>query len=167
VDTTNDHDVKKLAELIHDIDFTMMTTVSADGTLRSRPMSTQKTPFNGELWFFTEEPSGKTHEVTRDRHVNLAYADPKAQKYVSVSGVADVVRDRAKAEELWNPLYKAWFPGGLDDPTLALLRVRVTSAEYWDSPSSKVMHLVGFVKAIATGQQYTGEGADHGTVTMK
>jgi len=160
-------DVSKLAELINGIEIAMLTTMTADGTLRSRPMATQQGPFDGTLWFFTQEPSGKTDELRGDRHVNVSYADPKAQRYVSVSGTAEVVRDRRKAEELWNPMYKAWFPEGVDDPSLALLRVQVTAAEYWDSPSSAVVHLVGFVKAIATGQQYRDETSDHGQLTMK
>jgi general stress protein 26 len=65
-----------------------------------------------------------------------------------------MVRDKQKAEELWNPAYKAWFPKGLDDPDLALLKVSATQAEYWDSSSSAVVHLVGFVKALATGERY-------------
>jgi general stress protein 26 len=73
---------------------------------------------------------------------------------VSVSGTAALIRDRAKIEEFWNPIYKAWFPDGLDDPTLALLVVNVEKAEYWDVGSSKMIQLVGFVKALATGEQF-------------
>jgi len=86
--------------------------------------------------------------------VNISYADTDSQKYVSVSGVANVVQDRAKAEELWSPAYKAWFPGGLEDPSLALLKVEVTQAEYWEAPHGAVVRLVGFLKAVATGQKY-------------
>ena len=57
-------------------------------------------------------------------------------------------------KELWSPAFKAWFPDGLEDPELALLRVEVETAEYWESPSSAVVKMVGFVKAVATGQQY-------------
>jgi general stress protein 26 len=148
------HAVKKLGEMIKDIDFAMMTTVEEDGTLRSRPMSTQQVEFDGDLWFFTRESAPKVEEVENDRRVNLSYADPKDQRYVSVSGAAQVVRDRQKIEELWSPALKAWFPKGLEDPDIALLRVRVEQAEYWDSPSSTMMHILGFIKALATGQSY-------------
>ena len=117
-------------------------------------METQKTAFDGTLWFFTKEHSGKVDEVQRDRHVNLSYADPGKQHYVSVSGRASVVTDREKAKELWNPVLKAWFPKGLDDPELALLKVTVEKAEYWDSPSSAVVHRVGLAKALVTGKEY-------------
>ena len=71
---------------------------------------------------------------------------------MSVSGRATVVRDRAKIGELWSPELKAWFPDGLEDPDIALLRVEVERAEYWDSPSSAVAHVLSFIKATATGQ---------------
>lgn len=148
------HAVRKLDEMIADIDFAMMTTVEEDGTLRSRPMSTQQVEFDGDLWFFTRESAPKVEEVERDRRVNLSYANPEEQRYVSVSGTAQVVRDRQKIEELWSLELKAWFPKGVEDPDIALLRVSVEQAEYWDSPSSKMMHILGFVKALATGQEY-------------
>ena len=152
--TTTEHqrDVEKLAKLIKGIKFAMLTTAMPDGTLRSRPMATQQVEFSGELWFFTQYNSGKVDEIRNDQHVNVSYADPSDNRYVSVSGRAMIVRDRKKSEELWTELHRAWFPKGLDDPNLALLRVDVHDAEYWDSPSSKVVQLAGFVKAMVTGK---------------
>ncbi len=152
--TNRSEELKKLGEMIKDIDFAMLTTVLPDGTLRSRPMSTQEVEFNGDLWFFTGADSPKVKEIREEQNVNLSYASPDDNRYVSVSGKATLVRDRQKAEELWSPAYKAWFPDGLDDPNLALLKVSVEQAEYWDSPSGAVIHLFGFVKAIATGESY-------------
>lgn len=147
-------DIEKLRDLTKGIRVAMLTTVEEDGSLRSRPMATQEMELDGELWFFTGAGSLKVREVRREQHVNVSYADPDGQRYVSVAGTAQVVHDRAKAAELWNPMLKAWFPGGLDDPDLALLRIRVEKAEYWDSPSSKMVQLAGFVKAVATGKRY-------------
>src|SRR5438552_2565870 len=108
--------IEKLAELIKGIRIAMLTTTDADGSLHSRPMATQEAPFDGELWFLTGQRSHKVQEIDRDHHVSLSYADPGDNCYVSVTGTARLVKDRKKAEELWNPLYKAWFPKGLDDP---------------------------------------------------
>ena len=152
--TDRDDAVQKLAAMIKDIEVAMLTTVDADGTLRSRPMITQKTDFDGDLWFFTHADAPKVDEVRRAEKINLSYAAPDKQRYVSVSGTARLVRDRAQAEQLWHPFLRAWFPDGLDDPNLGLLKVSVERAEYWDSPSSSVVHLVGFVKALASGQSY-------------
>lgn len=140
----------------------MMTTVEKSGSLRSRPMYTQQLEFDGELWFFTSDDSGKVAEIQADSDVNLTYAEPKDDLYVSVSGKADLVRDRSKIDELWNPSLKAWFKGGKDDPHIALLRVTVTEAEYWDDNHSKMSQLFGMAKAALTGETYTG--TEHGTV---
>lgn len=148
--------IKKLGEMIKGINIAMMTTVEDDGSLRSRPMATQQVEFDGDLWFFAREHSAKVDEVNREQHVNISYANPDDQRYVSVSGTATLVRDQQKAKQLWNPLHKAWFPDGLDDPELALLKVSVDKAEYWDSPSSTVVQLVGFAKALVTGKSYEG-----------
>ena len=164
-----DHDaaVKKLGKLISDVQFAMLTTAEADGTLRSRPMATHmnhNADFDGSLWFFTKGEAPKVAEVKGDQHVNLSYSSPEQSKYVSVSGTAMLVRDKAKLSELWDKKYMAWFPKGLDDPDLALLRVDVAKAEYWDTPSSAVAHIVGFVKAVTTGKAY--HPGDHDKITL-
>lgn len=151
-------DIKKLHDMVKDIRFAMLTTVEEDGTLRSRPMATQEFEFDGDLWFFTSADATKVNEVQHEHHVNVSYAEPKDQKYVSVSGTAQLIRDKSKIEELWNPLFKAWFPDGLNDPQLSLLKVSVDKAEYWDSPSSKVVRLLGFAKALVTGKQIGNPG---------
>jgi general stress protein 26 len=163
--TARDEAIAKLGSLIKDIRVAMLTTADPDGNLHSRPMATQTTDFDGILWFFTRADAPKVGEIDREHRVNVSYADAHKQHYVSVSGQARLVRDPAKNKELWNPLYKAWFPDGLDDPALALLRVDVERAEYWDSPSSKVVLLVGSVKALATGKTY--KPGDHEKVKIR
>ncbi len=148
---------EKLTELIKDIRIAMLTTIDEDGSLRSRPMGTQTEPFDGRnLWFFTSADSGKVQEAQKDRDVNLSYADPGNNRYVSISGKALLVRDRPTMEKYWSPALKAWFPDGLETRDIALLQVKVEKAEYWDAPSSKFVTLVGFLKAIASGERYEG-----------
>ena len=74
-------------------------------------------------------------------------------------------KDRAKAEELWNPMVKAWFPGGLDDPHLALIKVTIQSAEYWDSDASKMRQFFEMAKAAFTGDK-PKELGEHGKVEL-
>ena len=158
--------IEKLAKLIKDVKIAMLTTEESDGTLRSRPMATQKTDFDGHLWFFTRASSQKIDEVERHHQVNVSYANPDDNTYVSVSGPGELVRDSAKNKELWNPILKAWFPEGLEDPELALLRVHVQRAEYWDSPSSAMVQIAGFLKAVATGKSYQASPGEHAKIAL-
>lgn len=149
---THQESVAKIAALIKEIDFGMLTTVDAEGRLHSRPMSTNKeVEFDGDVWFFTYASTPKVYEIERRPYVNVAFSDPKGQTYVSLSGRAELVRDRAKLEELWKPELKAWFPKGLDEPDIALLKINADQGEYWDAPSSIVAHAISLVKAVTTG----------------
>ncbi len=151
-ETGRDEDVKKIARMIKGIDFGMLTTVDDDSTLRSRPMSTNgNVEFDGDVWFFTYGASHKVLEAQQRPQVNVAFSDPKQQNYVSLSGTASLVRDKAKIEELWTPALKAWFPDGTDTPDIALLKVTAHKGEFWDSPASLVAHAIGLVKNLATG----------------
>ncbi|QSQ11510.1 pyridoxamine 5'-phosphate oxidase family protein [Myxococcus landrumensis] len=127
--------IEHLSTLIHGIKVAMMTTVDADGSLHSRPMWTQDHDFDGDLWFFTRAHAHKVDELEEDHHVNISFADPSRERYVSVSGRCQLEKDPRRMREMWSPALEAWFPQGLDDPELALLRVSVQRAEYWDTPT--------------------------------
>jgi general stress protein 26 len=148
--------IKTLGELIKDIRFAMLVTVDDENQLRSRPMATQQVEFDGDLWFFTHVDDPKVDETEEYQQVNLSYAAPDKNTYISVSGKATVSRDKNKMEELWHLFLKAWFPDGLDDPKLALLKVTVEEAEYWDAPAGAqgmVATAIGFVQMLVTGEQ--------------
>lgn len=161
------HDPKaKLAKLIDGIQFAMLTTLTPDGELHSRPMATHDQKSLDELWFFTYRNSGKVHEIDRDHHVNLAYADPDKNRWVSVAGQATVIEDVEKARELWSPALKAWFPDGPQTKDLALLKVVPESAEYWDSSSKKMVKLFGLAKAVLSGERYDADKDENDRVDL-
>ena len=147
-----------LREMIKDIRIAMLSTQETDGTLRSRPMYVQQLEGDDDIWFFTNESSAKITEIMHDKDVNLSFSEPDNDRYISVSGTAQMVDDMNKKEELWNPMLKAWFPDGLDDPELTLLKIDPSQGEYWDAPSSKMVQLAGFVKATVTGERYDADG---------
>lgn len=146
-------DFEKLREMVKDIDFCMLTTVDENNDLHSRPMSlNSEMDQEGNLWFFTSANSQKVAELSRTPKCNVSFANPDDNRYVSITGTAELVREKRKIEELWKPELKAWFPKGTEEPDLALLRVGIEKAEYWDSPSSKVAQVVSFVSAIVRGE---------------
>lgn len=157
--------VDKLKEKIEDIEICMFSTVEPNGKIISRPMSTRKMDPDGTLWFFTNEMSEKVDDVEAFENVNLAYANIGSQAYVSISGSAELVRDRMVIEKLWSPILKAWFPRGLEDPNLALLKVIPHSAEYWNSTASKMEQMLNVAKAIMKGRQY--EAGEHGQINLR
>jgi general stress protein 26 len=156
--TEQKNNVEKLVKMIKEMDFGMLTTTEADGSLRSRPMATNgQVEDNGDIWFFTYGESNKVLEAQDHPEVNVSFSDIKNQKYVSLSGTAQLVRDQAKIIELWQPELKAWFPQGVETPDIALLRINAEKAEYWDTPSSFVAHTLAFVKSVTGSDIKVGE----------
>jgi general stress protein 26 len=143
----------KLSAMIEAIDFGMLTTEDKEGHLRSRPMSTQAAK-DGTLYFFTDHDAPKVAEIAEDARVNVSYADPSTQTYVSVSGRASVSKDTAKIREVWNEDARKWFPGGPDDGKIGLIKVKIEEAEYWDV-NTKAMQSIGGSKDAATTQMMT------------
>ena len=156
--TDSTDDVARLAELLEDIDFCMLTTIDGSGQLHARPMSTQKAEFDGTLYFLTDRESHKVEDIERTPQVIVTYAKPDDHTGVSVHGTARLARDEERIEELWSPVHRAWWPEGRNDPNILVLSVDVDRADYWTSNGGKLTQLLGFAKAVVGA----GSGEDLG-----
>ena len=141
---------EQVGKLISKARFAFVTT-NADGRLLSRPLAIQEREFDGDLYFFTEDPSPKTEQVVTDPQVNVSLQS--GDNYLSIAGTASVTRDAALIDELWNPYAEAWFEQGREDPAVALLKVHADSAEYWTVDSPKPVALIKYAKAIIKGEK--------------
>jgi general stress protein 26 len=145
-------EMQKIADKVKDIKTAMLVTLEDDGCLRSRPM--QLLQMNGkDLLFLTGYQSGISHEIAHDSHVNLSFADDHKKIFVSLSGKASISKDAAIIDELWQDTYRAWFPEGKNDPNIAVLRVSIDHAEYWDTPAGPAVKVISLAKAIITGER--------------
>jgi general stress protein 26 len=142
---TREEAIQVVATMIRDIPVAMLTTTGL-GRLRSRPMVTQRGPFDGSLWFLTARETGKTGEIRDRQAVHVTFVSPDDNRYVWVSGTASLVEDPGLLERLWHPGYLPWLPGGPGDPSLSLIKVRVEEAEYWDHAAGRMVRLTGFVE---------------------
>jgi general stress protein 26 len=147
---SHDDPIASLRDAVAGVDVAMLTTLAADGSLHSRPMAALEADEDGALWFFTAAYAPKVGELLADGRVSVTFCDGRHGRWVSVTGRGELVRDRGRAERLWTPAQKAWFPHGADDPELALLRVEVERAEVWDPPGRRMQQIAGFVKATLT-----------------
>lgn len=145
---THDEELKTINDIITATRFATVTTRTRSGDLVSRPLAVLAHDFDGTVWFFTQDPSPKTDDIAYDHHVNVAYAD--GASVVSLAGTASVDRDQARIDEFWNPWVEAWFDGGRQDPSVALLRVTATSAEYWHVDKPAIVRGFEVVKALVT-----------------
>ncbi|MES2388322.1 MAG: pyridoxamine 5'-phosphate oxidase family protein [Bacteroidota bacterium] len=155
----------KLFDKAEAIRVAMLTTEDEKGNLVSRPMHTSEIDrVNHELWFFTQEWSSKARDIKNTHLVNVAYSEPNDQCYLSISGEAEIVTDKNIIQSKWSPILKAWFPGGVNQPGVSLLKVKLQRAEYWDASANKMVQFYYVAKALVTGEQYR-EG-EHANLTF-
>jgi general stress protein 26 len=159
--------VQKIHELLSDFDSAMLVTHGGDFA-HARPMGIAAIEPNCDIWFFTERGSPKVREIQENDSVLIVCQDP-AGRYVTLSGRAEIVAERAKAQQLWSDSFKTWFPGGVNDPTLLLLCVHAEEAEYWDNSGAKALrYYFEAARARLRGaKQQVHEGEQHGHARLK
>lgn len=141
-------------DLMEKIGFAMLVTRDGE-QMRARPMSAFIERDHNAIYFLTDARRHKDDEIAAHPEVNLAFADPSHQEYVSLTGMAAVSNDRVKIRELFSTPAKAWWDSA-DDPNIRVLKVTPNDAEFWDSPGS----LVSYVKMAAAA--VTGARPDLG-----
>jgi general stress protein 26 len=150
-------DVTRAYDLMEKIMFCMLATRD-DSDIRARPMAAHVERMENAIYFLTDAESHKDEEIEKFPDVCLAFADSKGQKYVSVSGKATVSNDREKIRELFSTPSKAWWDDA-DDPSIRVLKIDPSSAEYWDSPGTVVSYIKMFAAAVSDSRPDMGKNA--------
>jgi general stress protein 26 len=138
-------------DIIEQVGVCMLTTRHAGG-LRARPVEARPDRIAGVIWFVTDLHSAKEHEIETEHDVGLVFIDAKTNAYLSITARAAMLRDPAKASEIWKFTDSMWWQGP-DDPNVCVLRVTPLTAELWDGPASKAVAVFEFVKARLTGEK--------------
>ena len=144
----------------------MLLTRSADGQVSVRPLGMLGDPkaFAGQLWFFVDGRSAKVQAIRADPRASLTFQNDAASRYLHLTGEATAGRDPRLMRQFYTPVVRAWFPDGLDDPNLVLLRFEAHSGAFWDRPGGPLHLLLELTRALVTGQ--SGEGGQMGTLTL-
>ena len=124
--------ISKIADMMANIDFCMLTTQMVDGGLRSRPMSNNgEVEFDGDVWFFSGADTRKVEEIEADSSVQISYADTENFVFISMAGEAEIVTDASKKKELWMDELSRWFEDGPESDDVVLIKVTPSVVEYW------------------------------------
>jgi general stress protein 26 len=157
---------QQLAKLMSEFRTAMLVTRTDDGHMRARPLSIAGSGEGGALYFSTAVESPKVHELDVDPHVNVVMQD--GRRFVSLSGVASVVSDRALIDQLWSESWKVWFPRGKDDPSLRIVAVDPVEAAYWDmSGTAGIKYVFEIAKAYVTGKRPDADDDQRHTARFK
>lgn len=142
----------KLRSMLADFPIAFMVTV-AHGEVRARPIGVvgDHAAFDGTLWFITDKRSRKVQAIESGGVTTLLFQNDKEGNYLQLVGRASIVDDRARLEELYTTLQRTWFPKGLDDPDITLVRFDAVEGNYWDKHDSMVRLAAAFAKSLVTG----------------
>ncbi|WP_326525423.1 pyridoxamine 5'-phosphate oxidase family protein [Sphingomonas sp.] len=130
--------MQDVAEIMRDIDFTMLSTKTADGGIAARPMSNNRdVDYDGDSWFFALDTTDTAREIAADPNVGLTLHGNKGllgkpPVFVAAEGKAELIRDRAAFEAHWVKDLDRWFEQGVDTPGLVLIKVHADRVHYWD-----------------------------------
>ncbi|MGO4441093.1 pyridoxamine 5'-phosphate oxidase family protein [Rhizobium sp. RAF56] len=155
--TNLEDDTSKVWDLAEKIGFCMLAT-QVGNEIKARPMSAYAERVDNAFYFLTDVTSHKDDEIARNPEVCLAFADARAQKYVSISGRAEVQNDREKIRDLWATPAKAWWENP-DDPSIRILKITPSIAEYWDSPGTLISYIKMAAAAVTNTRPEMGENA--------
>jgi general stress protein 26 len=157
---------EQLQKVMHGFDTAMLVTRAADGGMHSRPLAIAEHSNAEALYFATSIESTKVKELTADPNVNVTMQEKR--RFVSVTGRAEVVQDRALIDRLWSESWKIWFPQGKDDPSLCLLVVDPSEATYWDGAGVQGLRfLFQAAKAYIRGEDGKGDRDDRQSASVK
>jgi general stress protein 26 len=131
--------VDKIREIARKAENCFFCTTAADGSAAARPMNVRQVDDAGQLWFLSASDSHTNAELARDPAVRLYFQASTHSDFLELAGHATVSTDRAKIRELWEPLIRTWFTGGVDDPRITVIRVAPTDGYYWDTKHGNVV----------------------------
>jgi general stress protein 26 len=157
----------RLRSLIGERPVAMVTATDRRFMPASRPLLTQQLDDDGVLWFFVPSDGSLALNIETNPRVSATYSDLGRGVYVSLSGYARLVYDPERIFALWETHLEAWFTEGPLDPRLALLRVHVDHAEYWDERSRRRIRLLALAHAALRGEAPAASTAEHGRLKLR
>jgi general stress protein 26 len=122
------------------------TAIKPGEPLHVRPMSVQKMDDEGNLYFLSANDSYKNKEISEDQRVQLLFQGSAHSDFLSLYGQATISTDKELIKELWEPILKTWFTGGVDDPRITAIKFQTSEGYYWDN---KHGNAVAFAKMAA------------------
>ena len=147
----NSEAIEKIKELAMAANICIFVTNLTELPLSARPMATQEVDEEGNIWFLSKNDSDKNLHIAVDNRVQLFYSNGSNYEYLSIYGTGEILDDRAKIEELWTPIVKAWFKEGQNDPSISLIKVKPSDAYYWDTKNNKMISLIKIAISALTG----------------
>jgi general stress protein 26 len=144
--------VAQIREIVGKAENCFFCTTGTAEQPHARPMNVRHVDDDGTLWFLSASESSTNKEIGSDPSVRLYFQGSAHSDFLELEGEASITRDRAKIKELWKPVIKTWFTGGVDDPRITVIKVTPTGGYYWDTKHGNAIAAVKMLIGAATGR---------------
>jgi len=153
-----------LYELVKSFDVAMLTTHQAK-EMHARPMVIARLDKGMDAYLLTDTDSVKVEEIDKNPHALLSFQS--ARQFASVKGEITFDHDRALLKTLWKETWKVWFPKGIDDPNIAVLKFTAQEGEYWDNSGLKgLKYVFEAAKAYIAGERPKPDSDQHNKINL-
>ncbi|MFT3883300.1 MAG: pyridoxamine 5'-phosphate oxidase family protein [Gemmatales bacterium] len=129
--------IQKIQELIKVVPTCFFCTPGA--RIESRPMSVRQADDQGNLWFLSSRDSSQNEALSSNPSVTLYFQGSSHTDFLVLKCNAEILIDKAKLKELWEPLIKTWFTEGIDDPRITILKLKAEEGYYWATKHGSII----------------------------
>jgi len=140
------------------------TRLQTGQAFRTRPMAADHLDEDGNFWFLSATDSHKNRDIATDSSVQLLFQGSAHSDFLTLYGTAEIVFDRDKIDQLWNPFLKTWFTGGKDDPRISVIKFSPSQGYYWDTKHGMAVAMVKRAYGAVIGETY--DDSIEGTIEL-
>lgn len=138
---TNEAAVNQMRTMAMSSNVCMIITVDAEGNRNNRPMGAVRIDDDGGCWFFASKSSGKLKDLAVNNKIQVVFANTATEDYMEIHGQGEVICDEHELTDKWSPMVNQWFPNGVKDPEVCLVRIEVSNVFYWDTKAEGIQRV--------------------------
>lgn len=153
-----------LYELVKGFDVAMLVTHQSK-EMHARPMVIARLDKGMDAYLLTDTDSVKVEEIDKNPHALLTFQSTK--QFASVKGAITIDHDRALLKTMWKETWKIWFPKGMDDPSVAVLKFTALEGEYWNNSGLQgLKYVFDATKAYISGERPKPDSDQHNKIKL-
>lgn len=119
--------------------------------ISARPMTTFfKDEDYSNIYFISPTDSDQIDDFKSTPTATATLSDLSDNIYVECQGHISLTQSKEKIEPFWNEMTEAWFPKGITESDVTLVRLEIANIECWDSSGSTLYKAINLITSRLT-----------------
>ncbi len=135
-------DITEIKKLISKTDACMMTTISIDGKINSRPMLCNH-QIDGlkNLFFFCMKDSIKVSDLQNNNKISLIFSDSTNGLYANIQGIATITDNKSEMAQHWDKKLDVWWKDQENTPNICMIHCHNETIRYWHQGKDNTINI--------------------------